>query len=266
MEDTNKEDIVEQYVQGQLKGSRLEEFKQKLALDDRLRKQVEVEEAIIKNLKREGRHAYKLKLQRLHQQMNAGTESNKPAGRQVSLGERRLRLFSAHRYWWLVAASVALFLVCTLLYTTYFTQPTNPDTLFAAYYQPPSSMQGMRGSSNQDGAEAKTAAFASYNQGKYGQSIALFKRALAKEKDETVLFYLGNAYLAADMPNQAIQTFSEYQHTYREYEVEVNWYMSLSYLKTGNVPEAKKILEALAKRENRFRDQADHLLKALNQL
>ena len=97
-------------------------------------------------------------------------------------------------------------------------------------------------------------------------SIELFQQILAEQTDESTLFYLGNAFLSANQPKQAIAIFNKYLKEYDEFSIEARWYLALSYIKDGQVRQAQQQLEALAadgSPANSYKSRANAILKQL---
>ena len=263
MDEKNHDDLLDQYVMGKLQGEQLTKFEQQLSFDAQLRRQVELEKAIIKNIRSVGRQEYRLKLKNLHQKVQEATSeasSNKAESKHIQLQSRDNH--KPNRSYWLIAASVLLLVVGSLIIALYFTDRSDADAVFISYYEPYPSAYTERG--QPENADLRTAAFNTYSQGKYPESIELFERILLTEEDEEILFYLGNAYLSADRPKEAETTFMQYLSKYQEFSVEASWYLSLSYLKQSKLSEATQLLEQIAAENNDYSEKASEILEVLD--
>jgi tetratricopeptide (TPR) repeat protein len=159
------------------------------------------------------------------------------------------------------AAAIVLLLVAAVLFVSL--RSSSPEKLFVAYYAPYSSIeQTKRG--NNDNSTERQKAFEAYTAGRYEESIPLFQSLLTKGQDESVLFYLGNAFLSVDRPQQAENTFKTYLASYQEFEAEAEWYLSLSYLKQKKIQEARQLLTDIAAKNNDYNDKAKDLLSKLD--
>jgi tetratricopeptide (TPR) repeat protein len=271
IDDTNKNELIEKYLLGELKGERLEAFKEKLAADAGFRKEVALEQAIVRNLKTVGRADLRLKLEGFHQEMGPVMEMEDRGQLQVQqeiaeeqgqpVSGKVIQLHPRH-YLLMAAASLALLIASTLTLHTIYQNRNSPEAIFESYYEPYDDLAVLRDIPTK--AAIKTEAALAYNERNYRKSIQLFKIVLEKEKDEDALFYLGNAYLSANMPLEAINTFEAYLSAFENYKTEAKWYLSLSYLKAGKDQKARSLLKELAAEEesaeNPYRDKANEIL------
>jgi len=263
MDEVNKNELMEQYLLGQLTGELLAAFEEKLASDAAFRQEVALEKAILKNLRKVGRQEWALKLENFHQEMeSAGAEETPviPLKRPIASEDK----FYSKKVFFAIAATIVLLLLATIILIT-INNKTNPQSIFVAYYEPyPSVEQVTRNLPNNIVTE-RTKAFGFYNNGNYSEAIKSFNSILANGEDEVVLFYLGNAYLSANKPQEAENTFISYLHKYKEFEVESKWYLGLSYLKQEKVKQARQLLDALAKQNNDYSHKATALLESLGE-
>lgn len=261
MSEADKNELIEQYLLGQLSGELLYSFEEKLATDEHFRREVALERVIRKNVRTVGRKEWALRLENFHQEMNVTAEEEatvKPLYESVESerSQQKRHLFLA------IAAAFVLLLVATVILIN-TSNKTNPNQIFVAYYQPYTSVeQATRALPNETPSE-RAKAFEFYNNGNYPESIKIFNRILAQGEEEVVLFYLGNAYLSDNRPNEAEKVFKNYLSKYQEFALEARWYLSLSYLKQDRVVEAKQILEELSKQDNNYRTEAIEILKSL---
>jgi tetratricopeptide (TPR) repeat protein len=265
IDETNKNEAIEKYLLGELKGEQLAAFREKLASDAGFQKEVALEQAIVRNLKAVGRSDLRMKLERFHQEMDPVWETDEaeaaepippPPPRPKPVIQLKIK-----RHILLVAASVALIIASTLTLRTINQTRNSPEAIFESYYEPYDNIAVMRDVPTK--IAIKNEAAMAYNERNYARSIQLFKIVLEKEKDEEALFYLGNAYLSANMPLEAISTFEAYLKDFEDYKTEAKWYLSLSYLKAGKDQKARKLLEELTEDrspENPYRDKAAEIL------
>jgi tetratricopeptide (TPR) repeat protein len=261
MKDEDKNEWIEQYIQGNLNGQKLEAFEKQLAADSNLQKEVALEKSIIKNLKRAGRNDWTMKLESFHQEIIAEDLPASSQENRFTISASSKKAWYSGPYFMAAAATVLLLLVATVLF--FSLRASSPEKLFVAYYTPYSSIEQTKRGSNENLTERKKA-FEAYVAGKYVESISLFQSVLIKGQDESVLFYLGNAYLSADRPQEAENTFKSYLATYQEFEAEAEWYLSLSYLKQKKTQEAKQLLTAISAKNNEYSDKAKDLLSKLD--
>ena len=267
IDDENKNELIEQYLQGKLSGKLLDEFKYKLATEAAFRTEVALEQAIVRNLKAVGRTEMQLKFENFHQEMPRASYEPAVARPEPSLLEKltafineKLAHLNARPSLVMVAATVVLIIACTIIFRL-FTSQSSPEEIYEAYYAP-YPIETFRSAPAEKNLIAEAAN--DYNDGDYQRSINLFKEILAQEADEKTLFYLGNAYLSANMAQEAINTYKTYLQTYKEFANEAKWYLGLSYIKVRKDSEAKQLFQELATNqnpENDYQDEAKEILK-----
>jgi tetratricopeptide (TPR) repeat protein len=265
IDETNKNEAIEKYLLGELTGEQLAAFREKLAADAGFRKEVALEQAIMRNLKTVGRAELRQKLEGFHQEMEPVWQADEPEAAQPlaqpAPRPKPVIQLKIKRHILMAVASVALLIAFTLTLRTINQTRNTPEAIFESYYEPYEEIAVMRDVPTK--IAIKNEAAMAYNERNYRRSIQLFKIVLEKEKDEEALFYLGNAYLSANMPLEAIDTFEAYLKDFDTYQTEAKWYLSLSYLKAGKDQKARKLLNELAQTpgpENPYRDKAAEIL------
>lgn len=260
IDDANKDELIEQYLSGEMSGSLLDEFKEKLAANEEFRKEVALQTALVRNIKAAGRKEWAMKLGNIHNGMNlSGSEDELP---RVEKGNvKSINILYQKRYLVGIAAAVIVILFSVWFFTVN-NSGTNP--VFASYFKPyPSLMQTTRGLPREPAGE-RDAAFTAYRNGEYSASIKLFNSILGKQPDEEALFYSGNAYLCINEAGQAESAFKKYLATYKEFAVEAKWYLGLSYLKQGKINDAKALLTSLAHDGNDYSKKAEEVISQLH--
>lgn len=258
IEDTNRDELIEQYLLGELSGDSLEQFKRKFESDDGFRKEVALQRTIIRNIKAAGRREWSEKLDTMHDEISRGIKATPGITRENRLTS--IKGFHKNKYVLRIAAALLILILSAIFIITKNSGKKNSEKIFLAYYQPYPDLEQKTRTLNQGTTSVKKEAFEAYNAGDYLESIRLFKNILAKGKDEIVLFYLGNAYLSADKPEEAQRTLIAYLDDYKEFEAESKWYLSLAYLKQGKQGEARKLLLELVKENNDYSRRAGEIL------
>lgn len=178
-----------------------------------------------------------------------------------------------------VAAAVTLLLASIFL----FFNQTKPEQAFnLAYYEVgegaykfledaenPSVSRGEPVS--QESLNAVQQAYLSYQNFNYSNAIENFETAKKElgKNDAKFLFYLGNAYLANNQPQKAIDTFDELLsldgNLNKEYVSKAKWYQALSYLKNEELEKAKSIFEDLSNNStDSYKEKSLQLLEEIN--
>jgi TolA-binding protein len=170
----------------------------------------------------------------------------------------RLNLFV--RYGSLSAAAVlGVFLVIRTLFPAY-----NPDKIFDYYYKPFKAVSPVTRSINNNEADLYSLAIGSYNTGDYERAAREFSETIIK--DPSVIsprFFMGLTQLALKNYDQTITLLKGVVDDSGEYAKEARWYLGLTYLKTGNKPEAAECFKYLAQSEGFYRERAENLLRRL---
>ena len=164
------------------------------------------------------------------------------------------------RIWW-VAASLALLL--SIGYLVIQETPANTQKLFVENFEPYRNViHPIPRASQQD--DLKTQAFAYYEQGKYDEALALFKKLYATTETPYYLFYQANALLQLNRPKEAITALQIHLKTKDTLTQKSHWYLAMAYLKLNDVTNAKKNLEQVVL-ENKYNvEKAKSLLKKLD--
>lgn len=293
-------ELIEQYLQGELPEPRRSEFQRRMAEDANFRREVRLQQKLVQSIQRSGIASVKEELKRIHREVERELEEHTPPN--ATDNSSRADKFSlvdskksrpggqwSDRWVWLMAASVAVVLVCTLPLLRKLRQPdyaaiagqyfnAYPNIAYVAKrdVQPVPSKLGatpeLRG--NQalpaNGHRSATTsdslarlAFAAYDQQHYGTSIRLFRTILRQQKNELVSFYLGVAYLGNQQPQASIASLENYLEHYRELAPEARWYLSLAYLQLRQAEKARPLLQELSRSDNDYQSQAIEVLGKL---
>ena len=104
--------------------------------------------------------------------------------------------------------------------------------------------------------------YRAYDQQDFKKSIELFESL--EKKDEGVLLYLGNSYLASGSPEKAIPVFEKVIMDYEIFDEQAEWYLAGSYLKAGYAEKAKEALRNVTARGRSYKSRAEIILEKLN--
>jgi tetratricopeptide (TPR) repeat protein len=171
-----------------------------------------------------------------------------------------------HPWVWAVAASVVLAVGLFL----WIGKGNTNEQLFAEYYRPYPNFVAPVKMGEQDYSYSDTTkrkAFFAYDQGSYKDAIPLFKQCLVDQNDSVVTYYLGNAYLGANLPKEASETYLPLLQLEGKgflFFIQTQWYLSLCYLKMNRLQEARQILETIRSSKNEYSERADQLLMKLD--
>lgn len=157
-----------------------------------------------------------------------------------------------------VAAGLALFFV--LLW--FLPGKESNESLFYSYYVPYPGTINIRGSS-----EVLASAVKAYEDGRYEQAADQITALLASGHTHSkahMLLMLGNCYLNLNDASHAEQIFLELQnHQDRIIKQQAQWYLSLTYLKSGQIENCRKLLQDLEQSGGFHASSARNLLDEL---
>lgn len=243
MENEKDMEVVIAYLEGGLTAEA------KVAFEDRLKREVELKKLLAD-----------LTLLKSGIQFTAREEMRgklKGIENEISEGENSISLWQSN--WLKAAASIALLAAATWLL---WPSQINPgEKLFTEHFEPYPNiiMPIIRGEQPTDSSPLAEG-YQAYDLGEYAKTILLFENL--DKKDEGVLLYLGNSYLANGAPEMAIPIFEKLIQEYETFDEQGKWYLSLSHLKLGHHKEAETILRPLAK-EGVYKQKAENILNVL---
>ena len=162
-------------------------------------------------------------------------------------------------YYYAAAAVVLLLLAVKVLLPS----QQSSQELFTAYFSPyPNVFEPTtRGA---DATTKRSEAFQAYEQKNYQQAATLFKALLAEKKEPEILFLLGNTNLMLDQTTEARENFATLINDFDDMDLQAKWFLSLSYLKSDDRENARKVLKELGETENSYASKAKELLKEID--
>ncbi|MEX2233670.1 MAG: hypothetical protein WD824_16010 [Cyclobacteriaceae bacterium] len=175
-----------------------------------------------------------------------------------SLQKNKTSYIRKHWYYYAAAASVAL--IALALWMPSFNQ--KPEELYAAYFSPhPNIFEvTLRGETDPT---LRTQAFQAYDQANYERAATLFAELLKANNDPGALMLLGNSNLILNRTEQAKQNFIDLIASSDDLDLHAKWYLSLSYLKTGETAQAKNLLNEVSGTENIYTVKAREVLEKM---
>lgn len=237
-------EIVDRYLEGSLSEQERTAFEERLLHDQILQQQVTDMKLMRAGIKQASRNAALQKLKVLEETLPA-------------VNQNRLNIWYNT---WLQAAAV---LLIGLLVYIFWPVSVDEQELFATHFEvyPNIIMPTVRGEVIND-STIKALAFSAYDQKKYEEAAALFSSI--DQKDATVLFYLGNCYLASNQAERALPLFEKVLNEYEVFDEQAEWYIAVSYLKLEERERAKQALEKVVARNSAYKDKAQTILDKLN--
>ncbi|MCB0455326.1 MAG: tetratricopeptide repeat protein [Aequorivita sp.] len=232
--------LIEKYFSGNLSEEELLEFEKRYENNTEFRQEID----FLKNLKAvskaEDTQQFKATLQRF--------ESEAPKKQTPSLSN-----------WLKPLTAAAAVLVIALAISFFWPTKTNPEILFASYFQPSKNVTAPIVRSENE-VSTRTNAFIAYSEMDYEKASALFESAYASDKNSELLFYEGNALLASGHTQKAIEKFKEHLKFQDVLTNRSHWYLALGYLKNKELENAKEELEKFIHSNEIFKNAEAKLL------
>lgn len=171
------------------------------------------------------------------------------------------------RFTWIykAAALVIILISAGVVYWLATDRPSvSPEELYSTYYNPYSTTIDYRSDASLL-SDTFQEALETYESQEYDTALILFKKIISTEKPETsALFFAGICSMELDDYRNAIIFLNEqiYQNNLL-FTQQASWYLALSYLKTNQKTEAKKILEHIVNEYKYKHREAVELLDEL---
>ncbi len=166
---------------------------------------------------------------------------------------------------WAVAAGFTFFVVAAVLLTN-INSGSKGDKLFAEYFFPfkdGGTYSLMRGDSIEE--NDRSQAFYYYDIEEFTLANEYFDKVLDYDINSIMaLFYSGNALLAIDHVNEAIERFKQVISMGQGLEIQAKWYLVLCYLKLENYTEMTPLLNEIIDSNTRYSERAKELLRKIS--
>ena len=167
-----------------------------------------------------------------------------------------------------LAAAIIIFLVLAGGFTIYKANLSNtPEILYATYFNEYRNLEliDTRSISTDFNDQLRRSAYNQYDQGNYSEFINSIGQ-LPESYDQKMndLFYLGIAYLQTEQWASAEETLEQIAGTSTEYGAEANWYLALTYLRTGKCEQAQSLFEEVRDKGPDNSQRATKILRKLN--
>lgn len=243
--------LIDEYLDGQLDQEAKEEFEQKMAQDDRIQEATTFQKEMREGLQIVAERNFRTRLKATHQQYLKELSSDSSSLEVASKNKRMIFLKIAA-----VAASIALIILLV------FKQVGNDQDLFTQYYEPYStSLIQLNSSADELLAKANTA----YVNKQYQEAFNTLQAYQTQNGNQ-------NAKIAIVAGVSALE-LGDYSAAHQQFELakanslfadKAFWYAALTYLKQEDALNAKKKLnELLQLPASPLKEQAQELLSAL---
>lgn len=185
---------------------------------------------------------------------------------QQDIHRRTTQLSGKKRQWRIYYRAAAALLIALSVLLYIFTQRPQHEILFDNYFKPyPNTIPITRGENSEFKLKQ---ALAEYEFENYEQTAVILEEVLKSEPGNVVAhFYLGMSLLCQNRADQAIRQFQDViMIGDNEFIEHAEWYLGLSFLKKGDLNQAKIIFKKLLSENHRYDKQANELLNSLEKL
>ena len=238
--------LVEKYFDAELNADELRHFNARVEQDENFKALFHREKIIIGAIRNQGLIDNLLYLKSIEEKIQ---------------GDQSHPIASGIKGWYYYAAAavVALLAVVAVL----LPGKQNTDELFAAYFTPyPNVVEPLlRGN---DLAEDRLKPFHDYEGQDYQRAAAGFEALLDEKEEPGILLLLGNSNLMLGKSEEAQKNFITLIRNYDDFDLQAKWFLSLSYLKSGDTENARKILKELGETEVSYASRAKELLEKVD--
>lgn len=238
--------LVEQYFDADLDDVGMQEVNNRLETDESFKAMFEQEQLLIQALRYQGQRDVLSYLKKMEGHL--------------SQDSHKVSTSSLRPWHYLVAAAVIGTLVVAI---TWLSVPEDPNKLFQAYFTPyPNAFEPGRRSPH-EGTQRRQALRA-YELGDYKTAAGGLKQSYHDHPEPGLLLLLGNANLALGHVQEAEENFNTLIKDYDDLDLQAKWYLSLCYLKRGDVERAKTMLKELGETEISYASKAKELFEKVN--
>lgn len=236
----NRRNQIDRYVNGEMSAEEVNVFEQRMRENGALAEEVLMHRDVLVGMN----HYFNLELKKTLQEEEA-----------------RLKKKPVNFYKWMgIAASIILLIA--VAYFVLFTGQTDPQQLYAQYYNPyPNIVVPAQRSGN----STVNPGLGLYEAGNYTEALQVFNQKIAEGEGETyVLFYAGIAALNTHEETDAIAYLEEVVNRQdTTFANPAQWYLGLTYLKSGQTQEAAQIFEEIKASGNDYSQRASDILENL---
>ena len=142
--------------------------------------------------------------------------------------------------------------------------PNNTERLYNRFYEPMSAFSPVTRNINADLMPQFTEAVTMYKYGEYQAAASGFSDLIRQDPSSTVIqFFAGLTQMEVGNYSRASGLLSTATDLSSDYRKDAQWYLGLSFLKTGEKAKAISCFEALAESEGFYQKKAGDILRRL---
>ena len=242
-------EIIEKYIDGELEGKELLNFKELLSTDPDIKRDYNLSLEINNSIIEDDVMALRETLNYMY------TEESKV---------KRIPSVFTNRRFYYAAASAALLIATGGLVQRLSNPDLDNNEVFEKYYAPYDVTVTYR-SGNTEVDRLLLNALERYEEKDYEHALILFEEVLeSRQNDMAVNLYSGISYLEEEKYQKATKSFNDIISDDDNLFIEqAKWYLAMCYLKTEKTVKAKNVLNEIIKEESYYKEQAAKVLKDL---
>lgn len=162
----------------------------------------------------------------------------------------------SNNWYWLLVVIIMAF--CAFLWwKMYYSKPSNPQYIYAAYFEPYPNTLVMQDRNAQDTNTAQRA-FQSYEAEQYQDAWGQFKQ-LAPSEESDIIFYQAITALAIKKYDNAIPLLQKVlKNPNSRYHQQAKWYLALSFLMDNQKETAILLLKEMDQSDKTYRQNEAH--------
>jgi tetratricopeptide (TPR) repeat protein len=246
MEEETKDQLIQDYLEGNLKGEALKDFEKRLKEDTTLATEVEEYQHLELGLHSIGVHQFKDEVSRWE---TAYQHSQRSSHKGYAL-----------RPYYAIAASIALFLTVGIY--LFMNRLPGMDQLYTQHYVPYEDMILDRSDVSEGAKSFLIAGMEAYNHQQYPVAVKNLKEYLQQEPEHYgAALYLGIAQMEINDFDASEASFNLSQND-PKFEQQAQWYLSLLYLKSEQLERAKTSLQSILENSQHYKfREAEELLE-----
>jgi hypothetical protein len=254
----NRQELIEKYNSGEMTGTELSDFLQRIEEDSELAADVklskELDDFLINN---------KEELE-LREQLNSIYNELKKDGKFSFLDDKKKKSRNIfYIKWYYAAASVIILLgISAMLYFTL--RPPLNERLYAMYFKIYDGTTNVR-SGNQQAVSKIQSALDEYNNGDYKTAWTMLKDISANDKTNAkAYFFRGMSAMEINEVDDAIASFKNViKHKTSLYIDQAIWYQALCYLKKNDSTDALILLSKVVETNGNHKPEAGEIIEKL---
>ena len=258
--ETKNTELIDRFLNGELKGQELKDFEERLKTDDLLQKELHLEKELNTVISDEDTLNFREEVIQVRENMKKEDLSNRNDINTISLNNR-------NRQWYLVAASIVIMMGLTVYFAFFKEGSLTNDQLFADYYGPYEVSTAIRSDAPAEHDQLIRGLIA-YEASNYEDAVDNFKTTLSNDpSNNTARFYLGISYIETNNLSLAEKEFMliNDQNSLLFGEL-AKWYLALTWIKMDSkdsMKQIKNLLQEIVSLEGDRKEEAEKLLRQI---